>query len=252
MNTYELFIDNYKLPKPLSKEEINNLFKQAKNGSKDARNKIITHSIKLVLYEVTSKFSNVDYDKKELVSIGNLGLVKAVDTYDLSKKYEFSTYAIRCIDNEIIMFLRELKKNNSIDSLDRVVFSDKHGNELKLKDQISDDRDLVEENETVETHEIIREIVMNLPNRDKEIIMLYFGFYNDKIYKQEEIANKLHISQSQISRLIRKIVKQIGKILESKCVVELNSNQFNSGKETEKKMKRLLLNPIGKTKPRKP
>ncbi len=179
MNTDELFIDGNKLPKPLSEDELHSLIQHSKDGSKEARDKIIIHNIKLVLYEVTSKFQNVDYDKKDLVSIGNIGLVKAIDTYDISKVIKFSTYAIRCIDNEILSFLRKLKKSNNVDSLDTAVFYNEDGSEIKIEDQISDDTDLVDDNETAETLKIIREVVKDLPERDREIIMLHFGFYND-------------------------------------------------------------------------
>ena len=235
----ELFID--KLPKSLSKEELQILIKQAKDGSKEARDKLITHNIRLVLYEINTKFKNVNYDKKDLVSIGNLGLVKAVDTYDLSKKFEFSTYAARCIDNEILMFLRKIKKDSrvNINSLNDIIFDGKDGSEIKLEDQLSDDRDLVEECENAEIYKAIREIVKDLPGRDREIIRLHFGFYNDKIYTQNEIANKFHLNQVRVSRIIAKNVKQIGEILDSKGLIELRSIKHNLRKESEEEMKKL-------------
>ncbi len=239
MNDDELFID--KLPKSLSKDELQILIKQVKDGSKEARDELITHNIRLVLYEINTKFKNVNYDKKDLVSIGNLGLVKAVDTYDLSKKFEFSTYAARCIDNEILMFLRKIKKDSrvNINSLNDIIFDDKDGSEIKLEDQISDDRDLVEECENAEIYKAIREIVKDLPGIDGEIIRLYFGFYNDKTYTQNEIANKFHLNQVRVSRIIAKNVKQIGEILDSKGLIELRSNKHNLKKESEEEMKKL-------------
>lgn len=225
MNTDELFIDSHKLPYSLSKDEVYKLIQKANEGSKEARDKLVTHNIRLVLYEVTNRFRNVDYDKKDLVSIGNIGLLKAINTYDLSKGFEFSTYAIRCIDNEILMFLRKLKKNQNVDSIDGVILTAKDGSEMKLVDKLSDDIDFVEDYENEETHRIIREVVKELPNRDKEIIMLYFGFYDDKIYTHREIADKFNISRSYVTRLINKIVKKVGKILESKGVIELHSKQ---------------------------
>ena len=136
MNTDELFIEGHKLPQPLSKEEVYKLIQEANEGSKEARDKLVTHNIRFVLYEVTNKFQKVDYDKKDLVSIGNLGLIKAINTYDLSKGFEFATYATRCIDNEILMFLRKLKKEQAVDSIDRVIFQDKDGSEMKLGDKL--------------------------------------------------------------------------------------------------------------------
>ncbi len=225
MHINDWFIDDYKLPKPLSNDEINDLFKHVKEGSKNAKNKLAIHNIKLVLYEVTTKFKNADYDKDELVCIGNLGLVKAINTYDPSKGFEFSTYATRCIDNEILMFLRSLKKISNVDSLDTIIFKDKDSNELKLENIIGDDKDLIKESENDEIYLIIRQVVENLPERNKEIIKLYFGFYDNKVYSQTEIAKKFNLSRSHISMLISKTTEKIGKILESKGVIELHSKQ---------------------------
>ena len=221
MNTDELFIDGHKLPKPLSKQEVYELLEKIKQGDELAREKLVEHNIRLVLYEVTGRFKSVEYDKKDLVSIGNVGLMKAITTFDTSKKVEFATYATRCIDNEILMFLRKLKKDQNVDSLDRTINHDKDGNELKIEDTISDETDIVEEYTDNETHQIIRQIVKDLPDRDRKIIMLRFGFYNDKTHTQKEIADMMSISQSYVSRLITKIVKKLGQQLQQKGVIEL-------------------------------
>ena len=221
MNTDELFIDGYKLPKPLSKQEVYELLEKIKQGDELAREKLVEHNIRLVLYEVTGRFKSVEYDKKDLVSIGNVGLMKAITTFDTFKKVEFATYATRCIDNEILMFLRKLKKDQNVDSLDRTINHDKDGNELKIEDTIIDETDIVEEYTDNETHQIIRQIVKDLPDRDREIIMLHFGFYNDKTHTQKEIADMMSISKSYVSRLITKIVKKLGQQLQQKGVIEL-------------------------------
>lgn len=221
MNTDELFIDGHKLPKPLSKQEVYELLEKIKQGDELAREKLVEHNIRLVLYEVTGRFKSVEYDKKDLVSIGNVGLMKAITTFDTSKKVEFATYATRCIDNEILMFLRKLKKAQNVDSLDRTIIHDKDGNELKIEYTIIDETDIVEEYTDNETHQIIRQIVKDLPDRDREIIMLHFGFYNDKTHTQKEIADMMSISRSYVSRLITKIVKKLGQQLQQKGVIEL-------------------------------
>lgn len=110
MNTEELFLD-VELPKALIKAQIYELLDKIKQGDEEAIKIMVEHNIRLVLHEVTGRFKSVAYDKKDLVSIGNLGLIKAVETFDKSKNVEFSSYAIRCIDNEILMFLRNLKKD---------------------------------------------------------------------------------------------------------------------------------------------
>ncbi len=221
MNNYELFIDGYKLPQPLIKDELDKLIKEACSGSKEARDKLIIHNIRLVLYEVANRFKNVGYDKKDLISIGSIGLVKAVNTYDMTKEVKFATYAVRCIDNEILMFLRKVKHDKNIDSIDKVFFYGEDGSEFKLEDILSDDSDLVTDHENSETYKIIRQLINQLPDKDKEIIMLRFGFYNDRIYTQKEIADKFHISQPHVYRLITKIVNKLGKQLEYVGVAEL-------------------------------
>lgn len=238
MNNYELFIDGYKLPQPLIKDELDKLIKEACSGSKEARDKLIIHNIRLVLYEVANRFKNVGYDKKDLISIGSIGLVKAVNTYDMTKEVKFSTYAVRCIDNEILMFLRKVKHDKNIDSIDKVFFYGEDGSEFKLEDILSDDSDLVTDHENSETHKIIRQLINQLPDKDKEIIMLRFGFYNDRVYTQKEIADKFHISQPHVYRLITKIVNKLGKQLESVGVTELPVKQKVKLKEKiNRKMK---------------
>lgn len=223
MNTDELFIDRNQLPQPLKEDELYKLIQESREGSKEAWDKLIIYNIRLVLYEVNRKFRNIDYDKKDLVSIGNIGLIKAINTYDSSKGINFSTYAIKCIDNEILMFFRKLKKDHNVKSIESFIYCDEDGSELKLEDRLIDDSDFVEDYEKSETHKIIRELVKKLPDREKKIIELYFGFYNDRIHSQEEIADKLHISQSQVSRLITKLVKILGKQLESVGAIELHA-----------------------------
>ena len=110
MNTDKLFIDDYNPPGPLSNQEVNKLLEKIKQGDECARKKLAEHNIRLVIYEVTRRFNSVPYDKKDLISIGNIGLMKAISTFDISKKTKFLTYAVKCIDNEILMFLRNLRK----------------------------------------------------------------------------------------------------------------------------------------------
>lgn len=211
MNTEELFLDANDLPKPLSKEELSELFDKIKLGDEEAKNKVVEHNIRLVLYEVTKRFKSVNYDKKDLISIGNVGLIKAVLTFDKSRNMEFATYAVRCIDNEILQFLRKLKKHQNIDSLDRTISKAgyKESYVTTLGELIPNKNDMVEEFDRKESYQIIREIISNLPAQEKEIIMLYFGFYNNKLYTQAEIAERTSLAQSWISRSIKRIVKKI-------------------------------------------
>ena len=220
MGYNDMFIEGYKIPKKLPKEEMYDLLSKVSQGDTDARQKLIEHNIRLVIYEVNGRFNTLEHDKSELVSIGILGLVKAVDTYDLSKKIEFSSYAIRCIDNEILMFIRKLKKENGVDSLDRPIGGEGSDKKIKLEDTISSDVDIETSYEDEEDYAEVRRIVYSLPEREREIIMLSFGFYDGRVYKQREIADKLNISRSYASRLIAKIVKDIKKQLEEVGIVE--------------------------------
>lgn len=229
MDTNELFIDFDKLPEKLSQDEFNDLLKQARNGVSEARDKIIIHSIRLVLYEIRKKFYKVNYDKKDLVSIGILGLINAIDNFDLSKKVRFSTYAMVCIDNEILIFLRKLKKYNSVKSLDEFTIHKKDGSITNLKREIFYyDKDLINEMEINDINKVIRKFVINLPDIDKKAMMLYFGFYNNKVYSQKKIATILNVSQPTVSRIITKNVKKISAILESRNLIELQSKQYKT------------------------
>ena len=219
MNTNEL-------PQLLPKSQINELLDKVKQGNKDAIKMIAEHNIRLVLYQVNNRFKFVEYAKEDLVSIGNIGLMKAVITFDKSKKVEFSTYAIRCVDNEILMFLRNLKKDQKLDSLNKTIYN-KEGQELKIEDIISDETDIVEDYEKKITYKIIREMVKGLPDPDREIIILYFGFHNDEVYNQKEIADMMSISQSKVSRLIKKILKEIEIQLKDCGVIETTGRTNN-------------------------
>ena len=223
MNTDELFIDANQLPKPLSKSQTYELLDKVKQGDEEAKKIIAEHNIRLVLYEVTTRFKYVEYDKKDLVSIGNIGLIKAITTFDKSRKVEFSAYTARCIDNEKLPFIRKIKKDQNLDSLNKQIKHDKEGRELKIEDIISDTSNIIEDYEKKITYKSIQEIIKKLPNRDKEIIILRFGFYNNEVHTQEEIANMMSISRSYVSRLIAKIVKRIGQELKKNGIIELRS-----------------------------
>ena len=209
-----------KAPKPLPKSELYDYLKKCSLGDNEAREKIIKHNIRLVINQVKKNFPNTPYERKELVSIGLIGLIKGVDTFDIEKKFAFSSYAIRCIDNEILMFLRKEKKYEKDESIYQTIGVDKNGKELTLEDTLKDDKDFVEEHTHNEMLLSIRQIVYLLEGRDKEIIMLRYGFIDDKVYTQQEVANKLGISSSYISRLENKILKRISTELEDNEIIE--------------------------------
>lgn len=242
MNYEELFIESNKLPEPLSKKELYSYLEQYKQGNLKAREQVIIHNIRLVLNQVIKKFNNTSYKKKELVSIGIVGLVKSVDAFDTDKNFEFSTYAARCIDYEILNFLRKEKKSVFGQSINTPIVTDKEGNEKNIEDILEDDTsNFVSEYENQITYNEIRKVVYNLPNRDREIIFLYFGFIDDHPYTQKEIADKFKISQAQVSRLITRIVKKIGIQLQKNGVIETVGRPSKQTKNI--KSNKLLLQP---------
>lgn len=234
-----MFIDQNGLPRCLSRQEVYDLFDKIRLGDDCARDKLVKHNIRLVLYEVNGRFKSVDYDKSDLVSMGIVGLMNAINSFDVSKGIEFSTYAVRCIDNEILMFLRKLKKEQVVDSLEKVISWDNKGNDLRIEDIIFDDADITSDYIENETYMILRQKIDILPEREKKIVMLRFGFYNDRVYFQYEIADMMSISQSQVSRILSKCVKRLGQELHDMGTIELRMDKVvdivSEGKKLVKK-----------------
>lgn len=197
------------LPEPLSKEEEIKYLMEASNGSEEAKNKLIEHNLRLVVY-LSKKYENTKIDLEDLVSIGTIGLIKGINTYKMDKNIKLATYASRCIDNEILMYLRKNKKRNADVSLEESLSFDSEGNELHLEDILGTDKDLVtkelEDNDLKLT--LLKEI-NRLPERDKKIMMLRYGLFGEKEITQKELAQKLNISQSYISRIEKKVIKRI-------------------------------------------
>ena len=214
-----LFVEN-NLPKPLDDKEIVEYFIRFQNGDLKSRESIINHNIRLVLYRVTGKFSSYPYDMDELVSIGLMGLIKAIDTFDINKEVKFSTYAVKCIDNEILLFIRKNKRRKKHISLTSPISTNKDGSELFLKDILRDsDEDFVSSIEEKELYDEVRRVIENLPEREKQIIMLYFGF-NCEPLNQNEISSQMKISQSYVSRIITATLKTVK--------LQLENNEFQN------------------------
>ena len=214
MTINEQIVAQYTTYEPLEKDELNRLIRAAKNGSKEAEERLVMHNLRLVLRQVFRRFGRIDYDKNDLISIGKIGLIKAINTYDVEKNFRFSSYAVKCIDNEILIFLRTIKDYQIIDSLDDVVFYGKDGSEKRLIDTLIDDSvNFVEELERIETYRIIRGLIAELPDRDKEIMTLRYGLNNTKEYTQKEVAVMLGISQSYISRIEKKVIRKLKQVM---------------------------------------
>lgn len=197
------------LPPPLSKEEEERLVTLSNNGDLNARNILIEHNLRLVVF-LSKKYDNTMYDLEDLVSIGTIGLIKGVKTYKLDKNIKLATYASRCIDNEILMFLRKNKRRKVELSFEDSINLDSDGNELHLEDVLGTDENVVEkEYEDKIDKEVLKKEIENLPKRDKEILSLRYGLNGKDEFTQKEVADKLGISQSYISRIEKKAIKKL-------------------------------------------
>ena len=223
MRYCDLFIES-ELPEQLSKKELDNYFKKMQCGDIEAREEIITHNIRLVISFVLSKFINTNYELSELVAVGLIGLIKGVDTFDVNKNFQFSTYAIKCIKNEILMFMRKEKQHNNDKSLNEIIVTDNGGKELKLEDRLIDiNCDIVSDYEEKELYNIIRNIIDELPEKGKNIIIKRFGFIGNCILKQKDIAVELEMSESYISKKVYKILNDIENKLKETEIIEVSS-----------------------------
>ena len=201
------------LPPPLEKSMEEELVIKSNNGDMHARNKLIEHNLRLVVF-LAKKYDNTMYDLEDLVSIGTIGLIKGVKTYKLDKNIKLATYASRCIDNEILMFLRKNKRRKVEISFEDSINLDQDGNELHLEDVLGTPDDIVEkEYESIVDKELLIKEIENLNKRDKEILTLRYGLYNQKEYTQKEVADMLVISQSYISRIEKKAIKRLKSLM---------------------------------------
>lgn len=204
---------NEALPMPLEPEEEMALLDEVQNNNQTAKQKLIEHNLRLVVY-IAKKFANCGIEMEDLISIGAIGLIKAVQTYKYDKKIKLATYASRCIENEILMQLRKMSKLKAEVSLDEPLNSDGDGNELLLEDVLYDERQtLGKDMERSSEQQILWEIINKLGNREKEIMIMRFGLLGGQEKTQKEVADELGISQSYISRLEKKILGKMKKDL---------------------------------------
>ena len=198
-----------KLPPPLSKEEELNYVIRAREGDENAKNILIEHNLRLVVF-LAKKYENTGYELDDLVSIGSIGLIKGINTYKPDKNIKLATYASRCIANEILMFLRKNKKRKTEISFEVAFNYDNEGNELHLEDILGTEDDLVskEYEDKVDKLALQKEI-NKLKPRDKQIMVMRYGLNNTKEYTQKEVAELLGISQSYISRIEKKVIKNL-------------------------------------------
>ncbi|MBO4878915.1 MAG: RNA polymerase sporulation sigma factor SigE [Clostridia bacterium] len=197
------------LPPPLSKEEELALSEKLADGDAEAKRILIEHNLRLVVY-IAKKFDNTGVSIEDLISIGTIGLIKAVNTFRSEKKIKLATYASRCIENEILMHLRKTSRQKLEVSLDEPLNADWDGNELLLSDVLGTDADDVDrELEDAVDRELLRLALEKLTSREKRIVELRFGLGGSREYTQKQVADMLGISQSYISRLEKRIIRSL-------------------------------------------
>ncbi|MGN0666373.1 MAG: RNA polymerase sporulation sigma factor SigE [Huintestinicola sp.] len=202
------------LPPPLSRTEEDEALRMLETDTSKAREKLIIHNLRLVVY-IAKKFESTGICVDDLVSIGTIGLIKAVNTFSPTKNIKLATYASRCIENEILMYLRKTAQHKNDISIDEPLNIDWDGNELLLSDILGTDDDTVNSGIEDDAEKmVLRETVNNLPERERIIMEMRFGLISGKELTQKEVADKIGISQSYISRLEKKIIKKLKKELD--------------------------------------
>ena len=205
-----LYVNGHEnLPAPLTKENEDAILSKIEKGDFSERELLVVHNLRLVVY-IARKFENTGIGIEDLVSIGTIGLIKAVNTFCPTKKIKLATYASRCIENEILMYLRKTANRKNELSIDEPLNVDWDGNELLLSDILGSDSDSVNRNIEMEDEKNqLLKIVGRLNDREKQIMTMRFGLFGSKEYTQKQVADLLGISQSYISRLEKRIIEKI-------------------------------------------
>ena len=199
------------LPPPLKGMEEQSALEALERGEEAARQRLVEHNLRLVVY-IARRFENTGINLEDLISIGTIGLIKAIGTYRLEKKIKLATYASRCIENEILMYIRKTANQKAEVSLDEPINMDCDGNELLLSDILGTDEDMILR--PLEDHVdlcVLRKALTELPTREREIVLMRYGLEGRKELTQKEVAQKMGISQSYISRLEKRIMQRLKK-----------------------------------------
>ncbi len=202
------------LPPPLKGEQERAALTALEQGDENAKKTLVEHNLRLVVY-IARRFENVSTGLEDLISIGTIGLIKAIGTYRLDKNIRLATYASRCIENEILMHIRKISGQKAEISLDEPINLDCDGNELLLSDVLGTDGDEIARplEDDVDLC-VLRQALRELPDREREIVILRFGLEGRKELTQKEVAERMGISQSYISRLEKRIIRQLKEVLE--------------------------------------
>lgn len=201
------------LPPPLKGQEEQDALEALEQGDEAAKQRLIEHNLRLVVY-IARRFENTGVNLEDLISIGTIGLIKAIGTYRRDKNIKLATYASRCIENEILMHIRKISGQKAEISLDEPINMDYDGNELLLSDILGTDEDMILRplEDDVDLC-VLRQALLELPDREREIVLMRYGLYGRKELTQKEVAQKMGISQSYISRLEKRIMLRLRKEL---------------------------------------
>ena len=199
------------LPPPLKGQDETEALLRLEQGDESAKSMLIEHNLRLVVY-IARRFENTGVNLEDLISIGTIGLIKAISTYRLDKNIKLATYASRCIENEILMYIRKISCQKAEVSLDEPINMDYDGNELLLSDILGTDEDMILRplEDDVDLC-VLRQALAELPTREREIVLMRYGLYGYKELTQKEVAEKMGISQSYISRLEKRIMLRLRK-----------------------------------------
>ena len=208
---YVFYVCGTELPAPLSAEEEQLYIDKLSSGDENAKQILIEHNLRLVIY-IAKKFDNTNVDMEDLISVGSIGLIKAINSFNNNKNIKLATYASRCIENEILMFLRKTKKIKTEISLEEPLNADLDGNELILSDILATDYDIVYKSvENGVEKQLLWQVILKLPPREQEIMLMRFGLNGVDEKTQKEVADMMNISQSYISRIEKKILGKMEK-----------------------------------------
>ncbi len=198
-------------PPALSLKDEQKLIKDFKNGNVDAKNKLIEHNLRLVAH-IVKKYYSENEEQDDLISIGTIGLIKAINSFDDTKGIKLATFASRCIENEILMYFRSKKKNSQEMSISEPIDTDSEGNPLTLIDIISHDSDIADDIDLKIKTEMLYGFIEEITDeREKTIIVLRYGLYNTVPLTQNQVAKRLNISRSYVSRIEKKIIERLRK-----------------------------------------
>ena len=208
------------LPPPLKGSEEQQALEALEQGDEQARQSLVEHNLRLVVY-ISRRFENTGINLEDLISIGTIGLIKAIGTYRLDRKIKLATYASRCIENELLMYIRKMSARKTEVSLDEPINMDGEGNELLLSDVLGTEEDTItralEENVDIC---VLRQVLTTLPDRERLIVQMRFGLGGHREQTQKEVAEQMGISQSYISRLEKRILQRIKRefLRQTSCV----------------------------------